>query len=86
MSKLPPVSRIVDFPVCVRLAPDPGLSPSDKAPVRIFLGTEDAQHRAERVFVYSVERVRDRSRCYEIYLMRNLGGFDRSRWRTGFTS
>ena len=37
-------------------------------PVRIFLGTEKAQHRAERVFVYSVEKFRNKQRRYEILL------------------
>jgi len=53
--------------------------------VRVFLGTEPAQHRAERTFVWSIERVRDPARVYEIYLMRDLRGFDRRRWLTGFT-
>ncbi len=57
-----------------------------RAPVRIYLGTELAQHRAERVFVWSIEQVRDRSREYEIYLMKELRGFDRRRWLTGFTN
>ena len=33
---------------------------SGKPPVQIFLGTQDEQGRAERVFFYSIERVRDR--------------------------
>jgi mitochondrial fission protein ELM1 len=57
-----------------------------KPPVRIFVGTEPGQSRAERVFVWSVEQVRDRSRTYEIYLMKDLVGFDRRRWLTGFTN
>jgi len=68
------------------LAPDPGLTPSDKPPVRLFLGTEPGQYRAERVFVWSIEQVRDRSRRYEIYLMKDLEGFDRRLWLTGFTN
>lgn len=58
---------------------------SDQPPVRIFLGTEDGQWRAERIFFYSIEQVRDPARTYEIYLMKNLAGFDRRGWRTGFT-
>jgi mitochondrial fission protein ELM1 len=54
--------------------------------VRIFLGTEDAQFRAERVFCYAIERVRDPGRTYEIVLMKNLPGFERAGWRTGFTN
>lgn len=63
-----------------------GVTPSSKPPVRIFLGTEPAQYRAERVFVWSIERVRDPSRVYEIFLMKELADFDRSRWLTGFTN
>ncbi len=59
---------------------------SPKPAVRIFVGTEDRQHRAERVFIYSIEQVRDPTRAYEIYLMKNLPGFDRSGWRTGFSN
>jgi hypothetical protein len=54
--------------------------------VRIFLGSEAAQQRAERVFVWSIERVRDPAREYEITLMRDLPGFDRRGWTTGFTN
>jgi hypothetical protein len=75
-----------DRPSRVVLGPRPGHVPSDLPPVRIFLGTEEAQYRAERIFFYSVERVRDPARTYEIHLMKNVMGFDRSRWRTGFTN
>ena len=57
-----------------------------RPPVRIFVGTESGQHRAERVFVWSILQVRDPSRAYEIHLMRDLAGFDRRRWLTGFTN
>jgi hypothetical protein len=60
--------------------------PSVLPPVRIFLGTEPAQHRAERVFVWSIERVRDPSRIYEIHLMKQLPGFEDRTWTTGFTN
>ena len=73
-------------PERVVLSPADGVTPSVKPPVRIFLGTEPAQHRAERVFVWSIEQVRDPSRIYEIYLLKELAGFDRSRWTTGFTN
>ncbi len=53
-------------PVLIRLDPEPGATPSDKPPVRIFVGTEPAQYRAERVLVWSIAQVRDRSRGYEI--------------------
>jgi uncharacterized protein len=73
-------------PECVVLSVREGVAPSPKPPVRIFLGTEPAQNRAERVFFWSVEQVRDPSRTYEIYLMKDLVGFDRRRWLTGFTN
>ena len=63
-----------------------GVPPSAKPPVRIFLGTQLAQYRAERVFFWSIEQVRDPSRIYEIYLMKELRGFDRRGWLTGFTN
>ncbi len=63
-----------------------GHVPGPKPLVRIFLGTEDGQWRAERVFVYAIERVRDPARAYEIHLLRDLPGFDRRGWRTGFTN
>jgi hypothetical protein len=63
----------------------PGVASSPLPPVRIFLGTEDGQYRAERVFVWSILQVRDPARVYEIHLMKNLAGFDRRGWRTGFT-
>ena len=53
-------------PVLVCFDPDAGVIPSDKPPVRIFLGTEPAQYRAERVFLWSVKKHRDPSRRYEI--------------------
>lgn len=53
--------------------------------VRIYLGTETAQYRAQRVFIYSVEKFRNPHRRYEIYLMCDLPGFDTSKWRTNFT-
>ncbi|HYC00944.1 MAG TPA: ELM1/GtrOC1 family putative glycosyltransferase [Candidatus Limnocylindrales bacterium] len=73
-------------PDCVVLAPRAGSAPSQREPVRIFVGTEPGQYRAERVFVHSVDRTRDPARRYEIYLMRDLVGFDRARWLTGFTN
>jgi len=86
----PPDSRAQ---ACVRSAPErvvldvaPGVTPSDKPPVRVFLGTEPGQYRAERIFVYSIEKYRNPSRVYEIYLMKDLAGFDRRGWTTGFTN
>jgi hypothetical protein len=75
-----------DEPELVALDPLPGVTPSPKPPVRIYLGTEPAQHRAERIFVWSILQVRDPARRYEIYLMKDLKGFDRLKWKTGFTA
>ncbi|MCP5060444.1 MAG: hypothetical protein GY937_27415 [bacterium] len=69
-------------PECIVL---PAEGASDAAPVRIFLGTEPAQWRAERVFVASIARHRNPARRYEIYRMEALAGFDRREWTTGFT-
>lgn len=54
--------------------------------VRLFLGTEPAQHRAERVFFYALAQVRDPQRRYEVYRMIDLPGFRQEGWRTGFTN
>lgn len=73
-------------PEIVRIDPVEGVTPSEKPPVRIFLGTEPLQARAERVFVWSVLKQRDPARAYEIHLMKDLVGFDRTGWTTGFTN
>lgn len=75
-----------DVPTLVDFPPDPGLTPSPKPPVRLFVGTEGAQFRAERVLVWSVLRHRDPARHYQVYLMKNLAGFPRHMWLTGFTN
>lgn len=59
---------------------------SDRPAVRIFIGTESGQARAERVLVWSVLKHRDPARDYEIYLMKRLKGFERRYWKTGFTN
>ena len=79
-------SGMREQPTLVLLGVREGVRASSKPPVRIFLGTEPAQYRAERIFVWSIERVRDPSRVYEIHLMKELAGFDRRRWLTGFTN
>ena len=80
----PPGYRL--HPEKIVLGPkDPSLTPH-KTTVRIFVGSETAQARAERIFVWSINLVRDPSRTYEIYLMKELTGFDRRRWLTGFTN
>lgn len=63
-----------------------GVTPSPKPSVRIFLGTEPAHYKAERIFLWSIEQFRDPARVYEIYLMKELAGFNRRRWLTGFTN
>jgi mitochondrial fission protein ELM1 len=63
-----------------------GVQPNNKPPVRIFVGSEPAQYRAERVFFYSIEKYRDPARVYEIALMKSLRGFDDRRWLTNFTN
>lgn len=73
-------------PEKIVLPPRQGYAINTATPVRIFLGTEDSQHRAERVFLFSVEKCRDLSRTYEIYLMKNIRGFTRAGWRTNFTN
>ena len=60
--------------------------PSNKPPVRIFLGSERKQFRAERTFIWSVERCRDPSRIYEIHLLKGLKGYISGFWITGFTN
>jgi hypothetical protein len=64
----------------------PGVTPSGKPPVRIFIGTEPVQFRAERVMLWSIIKHRDPSRVYEIHLMKDLVGFNRRAWKTGFTA
>ena len=68
------------------LAVREGMTPSEQPPVRIFVGTEPDQYRAERIFIWSIEQVRDPARVYELYLMKGLAGFDRRGWLTGFTN
>src|SRR5215470_9705559 len=75
-----------DRPYVVTLEARNGTQASDKAPVRIFLGTQDEQWRAERIFFYAIEQVRDPARTYEIHVMKNLAGYIRKGWRTGFTN
>ncbi len=72
-------------PEVVVLEPIAGVTPSDKPTVRIFMGTEPHQHRAERILIWSVTQTRDPARRYEIHLMKDLAGFDRRGWKTGFT-
>jgi hypothetical protein len=72
-------------PVLVRLNPEPGAATSSKPPVRIYVGTESKQYRAERLLVWSILTVRDTARSYEIYLMKDLVGFKRRGWNSAFS-
>ncbi len=72
-------------PVVIKLPVMAGHEGRDKPPVRIFIGTEPAQHRAELVLVWSIVQARDPSRAYEIHLMKDLKGYDRRKWKTGFS-
>ena len=90
---LMPARFSADRPPARRSSPDrivlgvrSGHRPSEKPPVRIFLGTERGQFRAERIFIWSVEKYRDPARIYEIHLLRDLKGFRRGFWLTGFTN
>jgi len=83
---LPTDQRVPCVPEPIRLDVRPGARPSQKPPVCLFVGTEPAQHRAERVFLWSIEQSRDPGRVYDIYLMTDLAGFDRRGWLTGFTN
>ncbi len=75
-----------DVPEKITLPVAEGVMALDSPPVRIFLGTEAAQYRAERIFIWSIEQVRNPARVYEIYLMKSLKGFKSRFWLTGFTN
>jgi uncharacterized protein len=81
--RTPPVNN---EPEKIVLGVRPGYPLSDRPPVRIFLGTERNQFRAERVFLWSVEKCRDPGRVYEIYLLKGLAGYGGRFWLTGFTN
>ena len=70
-------------PDCIVLGARGGAPPGSQPPVRIFLGSGPAHQRAERVFVWSIERLRDPSRVYEIHLLNSLIGHRRHRWSQG---
>ncbi len=56
--------------------PAHGVAESGKPAVRIFVGTASARFRSERVFVWSIIKHRDPARRYEIFLMKDLAGFN----------
>lgn len=72
-------------PECISLPPTTGRDDVRPA-VRIFIGTEPGQWRAERALVWSIHEHRDPSRRYEIHRMERLAGFDERGWTTGFTN
>ncbi len=82
----PPRERDENDPQCIVLGPRSGAAASPKPPVRLFLASEPAQYRAERVFLWSIEQVRDPGRVYEIHLLKGLAGFRTRFWNTGFTN
>jgi mitochondrial fission protein ELM1 len=75
-----------ETPDCVTLPVREGCAPSPGPPVQIYLGTEPAQFRATRAFLWSIEQVRDPGRLYQIYVMSQLARFERTGWTTGFTN
>ncbi len=81
-----PVRAIREGMECVVLPPRSEAPAADRPPVEIYLGTEPAQYRANRVFVWSIEKVRDPGREIRIHLMSELPGFNRRLWTTGFTN
>ena len=72
------------LPVKLELAAVNGKASTE--PVCIYIGSEPAQHRAERVLLWSIHKHRDPDRHYKIYIMKDLAGFDRASWKTGFTA
>ncbi len=83
---MPQESAAFEAPEVITLGVRPGVRPNGKPTVRIFLGTQPEQYRPERVFVWSIEQVRDPARVYEIHLMSRLPGYRSRFWNTGFTN
>ena len=61
---------------------------SPEAPlVRLFIGTEPAQGRAERVLLYSIAKYRNPARRYEVTLLRDVPGHQgKWLWATSFSN
>lgn len=55
-------------------------------PIRIYIGSEPAQHRGERILLWSILKHRNPNRHYEVNIMKDLAGFERKGWKTGFTA
>jgi hypothetical protein len=70
-----------DLHDCVFL---PTNCPSPAEEVRIFVGTEPAEQRAERALLWSILRNRDPRRAYRIIWLRELAGFESAGRETQF--
>ena len=66
--------------------PDPSVTPSEKPPVRIYPGFGACPVPGGAGVCSSVRKTTAPLGRYEIYLMKDLEGFDRSMWKTGFTN
>jgi hypothetical protein len=73
-------------PIKLEIVPANPVATGTTEPVRIFIASEAAQHRGERVLLWSILKHHNPDRHYEIYVMKDLAGFDRSTWKTGFTA
>lgn len=73
-------------PIKLEIVPASPPAMGTAEPVRIFIGSEAAQHRGERILLWSILKHHNPNRHYEIYIMKDLAGFDRSTWKTGFTA
>ena len=73
-------------PVKLELLPSGTQAEYGSQKVRIYIGSEPQQHRAERVLLWSILKHHDLNRHYEIFIMTDLQGFDREKWKTGFTA
>jgi len=72
-AKTPVASR--RRPERILLGAKPGDRLGNKPPVRIFLASGREQFRAERLFIWSVEKQRSPGRIYEIHLLKGLRDF-----------
>lgn len=79
------IAGFKDAPAKLLLRPTEESHASCNTAVRIFIGSEDAQHRGERVLLWSILKHRSPEKFYEVYIMKDLAGFDRRYWKTGFT-
>jgi len=73
-------------PVKLELLPSASQGACSSRKVCIYIGSEPDQYRAERVLLWSILKHRNVNRHYEIFIMKDLQGFDRKKWKTGFTA